>query len=142
MLPVFTCIHVVFKIKSGTNRPTKQPRLVVLGNQPGGGGCDAQTETLETSSVASPICQEGQSERTFPIFVFSSRFFFFSWFSPFFPIFPLITQFWQIFHCQGGHSAPFPHTGYGTARNRYLAWFKNTPYSFLNCVKGILPDLV
>ena len=24
------------------------------------------------SSVASPICQEGQSERNFPIFVFSS----------------------------------------------------------------------
>ena len=36
------------------------------------------------SSVASPICQEGQSERNFPIFAFSSRFFLFfpdfSWF--------------------------------------------------------------
>ena len=29
------------------------------------------------SSVASPICQEGQSERTFPISTFSSRFFLF-----------------------------------------------------------------
>ena len=29
------------------------------------------------SSVASPICQEGQSEKTFPIFAFSSRFFLF-----------------------------------------------------------------
>ena len=37
------------------------------------------------SSVASPICQEGQSERTFPIFAFSSRFFlFFPDFSPIF----------------------------------------------------------
>ena len=32
----------------------------------------------EISSVTSPICQEGQSERTFPIFAFSSRFFLFS----------------------------------------------------------------
>ena len=33
------------------------------------------------SSVASPICQEGQRERTFPIFAFSFRFFLFSlWF--------------------------------------------------------------
>ena len=38
------------------------------------------------SSVASPICQEGQSERNFLIFAFSSWFFqFFSWF--FFPDF-------------------------------------------------------
>ena len=38
------------------------------------------------SSVASPICQEGQSERTFPIFAFSSGLFLFlldfSWFFP------------------------------------------------------------
>ena len=32
---------------------------------------------LRISSVASPICQEGQSERTFPILAFSSRFFLF-----------------------------------------------------------------
>ena len=55
------------------------------------------------SSIASPICQEGQSERTFPIFAFSSRFFLF--FPDFFPLFP---DFWQIFHCQGWHSAPPP----------------------------------
>ena len=34
-----------------------------------------------SSSVASPICQEGQSERTFPIFAFSS------WFFLIFPLF-------------------------------------------------------
>ena len=40
------------------------------------------------SSVASPICQEEQSERTFSIFAFSSRFFlFFPNFSWFFPSF-------------------------------------------------------
>ena len=44
-------------------------------------GCD-------NSSVANPICREGQSERTFPIFVFSFRFFlFFPDFSWFFPLF-------------------------------------------------------
>ena len=57
---------------------------------------------LIISSVASPVCQEGQSERTFPIFAFSSRFvlFFhdFSWFPPLFPDF--------FFRCQGWHSAP------------------------------------
>ena len=48
------------------------------------------------SSVASPICQEGQSENR-PDF------------GLFFPIFP---DFWQIFRCQGGHSAPpCPLTG-------------------------------
>ena len=61
-----------------------------------------------TSSVASPMCQEGQSERNFPIFAFSSRFvlFFpiFPWFFPdFFLLFP---DFGQIFRCQGWHSAP------------------------------------
>ena len=56
------------------------------------------------SSVASPICQEGQSETTFPIFAFSSRFFLF--FPEFFPSFP---NFWQVFRCQGWHSAsPLP----------------------------------
>ena len=49
--------------------------------------------TSLNSSVASPICQEGQSERTFPIFAFSSRFFLFfpdfSWFSPIFGNFSL-----------------------------------------------------
>ena len=40
------------------------------------------------SSVESPVCQEGQSERTFPIFAFSSRFFLsFPIFPDFFPSF-------------------------------------------------------
>ena len=51
-----------------------------------------------SSSVARPICQEGQSEKTFPIFAFPSRFFLFSWFFPLFP------DFWQIFRCL----PPFP----------------------------------
>ena len=43
-----------------------------------------------SSSVANPICQEGQSERTFPIFAFSSRFsLFFPDFSRFFCFFLL-----------------------------------------------------
>ena len=74
-------------------------------------------DCLNGSSVASPICQEGQSERNFPIFAFSSRFFLFfpnfswffpdfSWFSPRF--FPDFHDFWQFFPCQGWHSAPLP----------------------------------
>ena len=43
------------------------------------------TKSSTVSSVASPICQEGQSERNFPIFAFSSRFFLN--FSQFFPDF-------------------------------------------------------
>ena len=60
------------------------------------------------SSIARLVCQEGQSERTFPIFAFSSRFFLF--FPDFFPLFP---NFWQIFLCQGWSSAPVP-PGYAT----------------------------
>ena len=53
------------------------------------------------SSVASPICQEGQSERTFPIFAFSSRFFLcFPDFSLFFPI------FCKFFAVRGGTLPP------------------------------------
>ena len=62
------------------------------------------TMKCRPSSVASHICQERQSERTFPILVFSSRFF------PCFPDFsrfpPLFPDFWQVFRCQGWHSAP------------------------------------
>ena len=48
----------------------------------------AKILALGCSSVASPICQEGQSERTFLIFPFSSPISpLFSWFSWFFPIF-------------------------------------------------------
>ena len=57
--------------------------------------CYMQTR-MQTSSVASPICQEGQSERTFPIFAFSSRFFLF------FPSFPLLfPDFWHFFWLSG-----------------------------------------
>ena len=38
---------------------------------------DSLSSVGGTSSVASPICQEGQSERTFPIFAFSSWVFLF-----------------------------------------------------------------
>ena len=49
------------------------------------------------SSVASPVCQEGQSERNF--LPFSSRFFLF---------FPDFCWFLAFFCCQGWHSAPLP----------------------------------
>ena len=53
-----------------------------------------QNRMVRTGSVASPFCQEGQSERIFPIFAFSSRFFlFFPDFSSFFLIFPLFPRF-------------------------------------------------
>ena len=70
--------------------------------------------TLNTSviysSVASLICQEGQSERNFPIFAFSSRFFlFFPIFPDFFPIFPDFSpDFWQIFAARSGTLPPLP----------------------------------
>ena len=51
-----------------------------MGNQHSYSMVDIATK-LWHSSVASPICQEGQSERTFPIFAFSS------WFFIFFPAF-------------------------------------------------------
>ena len=57
------------------------------------------------SSVASPICQKGQSERTFPLFHFL----------PLFPDFlPLFPNFWQFFCCQGAHCPPWPPSGYAT----------------------------
>ena len=55
------------------------------------------------SCVASPICQEGQSERIFPIFAFSSRLFlFFPDFSLFSPIFG------KYFAVRGGTLLPLP----------------------------------
>ena len=67
----------------------------------GGGG---------TSSVASPICQEGQSERTFPIFAFSSQFFLF------FPNFPdFFLNFGNFFAVRDGTLPPPCHPiGYAT----------------------------
>ena len=88
------------------------------------------------SGVASPLCQEGQSKRTFLIFAFPSRFFLFfpifslssrnvpdfsqflplfPSFSPLFPdFFPLFPIFGIVFRCQGGHAAHCPPTGYAT----------------------------
>ena len=54
------------------------------------------------SSVASPICQEGQSERTFPIFAF------FSWFFIFFPDFSPIFGKFFFFAVRGGTLPPLP----------------------------------
>ena len=51
------------------------------------------------SSVGSPICQEGQTEKTSPIFAFSSRCFLF--FPEFFPIFPSFSQFLANFSLSG-----------------------------------------
>ena len=67
-------------------------------------------------SVASPICQEGKSERTFPILAFSSRF------SSFFSIFPLFPDFWQFFRCQGGTLPPCPYTGYALLLHLSKSW--------------------
>ena len=59
-----------------------------------------------TYSVASPICQEGQSERTFPILAFFFPVFplfldFFPDFSSLFPdFFPIFPDLWQFFRCQ------------------------------------------
>ena len=74
-----------------------------------------------TSSVASPICHEGQSERNFPIFAFSSRFFLFSPdFSWFFPDF---SQIFGKFSLSGVALCPPRHpSGYATGGdpNSYL----------------------
>ena len=71
---------------------------------------------LITSSVARPVCQEGQSERTFPIFAFSSRFFlFFPDFSWFFPSF---SRFLANFSLSGvALCPPWPLSGYATVNN-------------------------
>ena len=55
---------------------------------------------LHSSCVASPICQEGQSERTFLIFAFSQFFLFF----PIFP--PLFPEFWPFFLLSGRALCP------------------------------------
>ena len=72
-------------------------------------------QLLIISSEANPVCQEGQSERTFPIFAFSSRFLVFPDFSWFFPSF---SHFWQIFCCQGWQLChPLTPSGYATVNN-------------------------
>ena len=104
-----------------------------------------QTFVIRSSSVASPICQEGQSERTFPIFASSSRFF------PFFPRFyPLFPDFWQIFRCQGWHSAPLAPQVATPLIRRYLQKCKslfylsltfsaatNTLWNFIDVWRGV-----
>ena len=55
---------------------------------------------ISTSSVASPICQEGQSEITFPIFAFSSGFFLF------FPNFSPFSRYLASFLLSGGALCP------------------------------------
>ena len=68
---------------------------------------------IGSSSLASPSCREGQSERTFPIFAF------------FFPIFPLFSQFFLIiplfylilgkfFAVSDGTLPPWSPSGYAT----------------------------
>ena len=73
------------------------------------------------SSVASLIWQGGKSEGTFPIF---------SLFPDFFPLFPLFLIFssfpdlWQIFRCQGGHSAPLdPPVAVPLTSNSIYCWW-------------------
>ena len=63
--------------------------------------------SLTYSSVGSPICQKGQSERIFPIFAFSSRFFLFFPTLRDFP--PLFLDFWHFFFAvRGGTLPPCP----------------------------------
>ena len=67
------------------------------------------------SGVASPLCQEGQSEITFQIFTYSFRFFLFCpIFSPFPRFFSFFPQFWQNFRCQGELCPLLPPCGYAT----------------------------
>ena len=70
-------------------------------------------------SVASPFCQEGQSERTFPIFPF------FSWFCPSFVRFYfllLFSNFWQVLRCQGGPPVATPLDWL------FILWFITSKY--------------
>ena len=65
-----------------------------------------------SSSVASPICQEGQSEWTFPILPFLPNF---SFFSQFFPDFLLFFPIFGNFSLsRGALWPPCPYTGYAT----------------------------
>ena len=85
---------------------------------------------LWSSCVASPICQEGQSERTFPIYPLFPNF------PLFFPIFcdvlPLFSDFWQIFRSQGGHSGLLTPSGYATALEALVSTLKNMKFTKTN----------
>ena len=75
---------------------------------------NTSTNTPHDSSVASLICLEGQSERNFPIFAFSSRFFLF--FPDFSPIFPDFSPIFGKFSLSGVALCPPCHpSGYATA---------------------------
>ena len=71
------------------------------------------SSTVLSSSVASPICKEGQSERTFPIFPLFPDIFplfpAFSWFSSSFPRF-----FYNFFRSQEGTLPLWPPRDYAT----------------------------
>ena len=84
---------------------------------------------LILSSVASPISQEGQSERNFPVFAVSSRFFLFfsrfvlilSWLFLFFPDFSRFPRFLANFSLSGVALCPPCHPrGYATADSMYI----------------------
>ena len=84
------------------------------------------------SSVASPICQERQSERTFLILAFASWIFlFFSifpWlFLSFPPLFPIFDTFFTV---KGGTLPPCPYTGYATDSE---VWSKATALMHMFC---------
>ena len=86
---------------------------------------------LITSSVASPVCQEGQSERTFLIFTFSSRFFFFP---RFFLIFSLFPDFLANFSLLGvALCPPWPPSGQTTVNNIDCALMGYAILSHLSC---------
>ena len=62
-----------------------------------------------TSSVASPICQEGQSERILPIFAFSSHFSSCSRFFLIFPSFPDFSRYLANFSLSRGALCPLAY---------------------------------
>ena len=62
------------------------------------------------SRVAIPLYQEGQHERTCPIFALSSLFFFFPWFFPLFLIFSLFFRFLANFSWGATLPPPLPAT--------------------------------
>ena len=75
----------------------------------------SQYSCISIRSVASPICQEGQSERTYPIFAFPIFPLFFLIFCLFFPIFPdFFPIFGKYFAVRGGTLPPCHPSGYAT----------------------------
>ena len=98
-----------------------------------------------SSSVASPIFQERQSERTFPILALSSRFFFFfsifSQFSSLFPNFSPLFWFLTIFFAvKGGTLPPLPlywlchwWVGIGASWHKYVTNKITKPVSVRFC---------